>query len=146
MNDTADIGDVALHARNVMFDFSDSPLQWIPDEPVASHALSALNFMLPAGELFFVDVFGRALPHIKDEKLREAVLGFIGQEQLHSDTQGSGASCGPGSARNPSGTPRRRLPIWPSLRPPKPRPRHDAGSSGGGPDGPPPSRLGHEGS
>ncbi|QDF72455.1 metal-dependent hydrolase [Mycobacteroides chelonae] len=86
MNDTSDIGDVALHARNVTFDFSNSPLQWIPDEPVASHALSALNFMLPAGELFFVEVFGRALPHIKDDKLREEVIGFIGQEQLHSDT------------------------------------------------------------
>ncbi|WP_078314512.1 metal-dependent hydrolase [Mycobacterium sp. D16Q16] len=86
MNDTSDIGDVALHARNVTFDFSNSPLQWIPNEPVASHALSALNFMLPAGELFFVEVFGRALPHIKDDKLREEVIGFIGQEQLHSDT------------------------------------------------------------
>lgn len=86
MNDTAAIGEVALHARNVRFDFSDSPLQWIPGEPVASHALSALNFMLPVGELFFVEVFGRALPHIRDDKLREEVIGFIGQEQLHSDT------------------------------------------------------------
>ncbi|MUM19783.1 metal-dependent hydrolase [Mycobacterium sp. CBMA271] len=84
--DVADIGDIALHARNVAFDFSSSPLQWIPGESVASHSLSALNFLLPAGEQVFVDVFSRALPHIKDEKLREAVVGFIGQEQIHSDT------------------------------------------------------------
>lgn len=84
--DISDPGDVALHARNVTFDFSDSPLQWIPGEPIASHVLSALHFMLPAGETMFVDMFSRALPHIKDEKLREDVIGFIGQEQIHSDS------------------------------------------------------------
>ena len=82
----SDAGRVALHARNVAFDFSNSPLQWIPGEPVVSHLLSALHMMLPAGELMFVDTFGRALPHIRDERLREDVIGFIGQEQIHANT------------------------------------------------------------
>lgn len=82
----ADAGQVALHARNVTFDFSRSPLTWIPGEPIASYALSALNLMLPVGEQMFVDVFSRALPYIKDERLREDVIGFIGQEKMHSDT------------------------------------------------------------
>lgn len=79
-------GPVALHARNVAFDFSRSPLQWIPGEAISSHAVSALNLMLPVGEKMFVEIFGRALPHIRDEKLREDVIGFIGQEQTHADT------------------------------------------------------------
>ena len=82
----ADSGQVALHARNVTFDFSRSPLTWIPGEPIASYALSALNLMLPVGEQMFVDVFSRALPYINDERLREDVIGFIGQEKMHSDT------------------------------------------------------------
>lgn len=82
----ADAGHVALHARNVTFDFSRSPLIWIPGEPIASYALSALNLMLPVGEQMFVDMFSRALPYIKDERLREDVIGFIGQEKMHSDT------------------------------------------------------------
>ncbi|MBA0048879.1 metal-dependent hydrolase [Mycobacteroides sp. LB1] len=81
-----DAGHVALHARNVTFDFSHSPLTWVPGEPIASYALSALNLMLPVGEQMFVDVFSRALPYIKDERLREDVIGFIGQEKMHSDT------------------------------------------------------------
>ncbi|EFV13642.1 metal-dependent hydrolase [Segniliparus rugosus] len=82
----ADAGRIALHARNVEFDFSNSPLQWIPGELVVSHVLSALHMMLPAGEMMFVDTFGRALPHIQDERLREDVIGFIGQEQIHANS------------------------------------------------------------
>ncbi len=81
-----DSGPVVLQARNVSFDFSSSPLHWIPGEPAASHAISALNLMLPIGERLFVDIFGRALPYIRDEKLRQDVIGFIGQEQIHSST------------------------------------------------------------
>ncbi|WP_341257001.1 metal-dependent hydrolase [Gordonia malaquae] len=82
----ADSGPVSLHARDVVFDFSQSPLEWIPGEAVASHTISALNLMLPVGEKMFVEIFGRALPHIKDEQLRQDVIGFIGQEQIHAST------------------------------------------------------------
>lgn len=80
------IGEVALHARNVGFDFSESPLHWIPNEPVVSHMMSSLNLILPVAEQMFIETFTDALPYVKDEKLREAMIGFIGQETMHATT------------------------------------------------------------
>ncbi|MGZ4523593.1 MAG: metal-dependent hydrolase [Mycobacteriaceae bacterium] len=75
---------VALHARNVHFDWSALPMHWIPDEPFATQMINVLHLLLPGGEEFFVRIFQEALPLIKDEKLREDVLGFIGQEAIHA--------------------------------------------------------------
>lgn len=77
--------EVALHARNVRFDVSKTPLHWIPNEPVASHVISSFNLILPVAERMFIDGFADALPYVKDEKLREAMIGFIGQEAMHAD-------------------------------------------------------------
>ena len=76
---------VALHARDVRFDWTDLPLQWIPNEPFASHLLNVLHILLPEGERFFVKIFAEALPLIQDDQLREDVLGFIGQEGMHAN-------------------------------------------------------------
>jgi predicted metal-dependent hydrolase len=76
--------DLALHPRNVHFDVSKTPLHWIPNEPIASHFISSFNLVLPIGEEMFVEGFTEALPYVKDAKLREAMLGFIGQEAVHS--------------------------------------------------------------
>ncbi|MFH5210468.1 metal-dependent hydrolase [Antrihabitans spumae] len=81
-----DPGKVDLHARNVTFDWADTPLHWMPDEPTASHLISALTLLLPEGERMFCATFTEALPLIKDQKLREDVLGFIGQESMHAET------------------------------------------------------------
>jgi len=81
---TAEPDRVALHARDVQFDWSGLPLRWIPDEPFASHLLNVLHILLPEGERFFVKVFSEALPLIQDEQLREDVIGFIGQEGMHA--------------------------------------------------------------
>jgi predicted metal-dependent hydrolase len=75
---------VALHAREVKFDWSGLPLRWIPNEAFASHMLNVLHILLPEGERWFVKVFAEALPLIKDDQLREDVLGFIGQEGMHA--------------------------------------------------------------
>lgn len=75
---------VAVRARNVHFDTSNTPLHWIPGEPVASHAVSIWNYMLPVGERWFCAVFERILPFVNDEALRQEILGFIGQEAMHS--------------------------------------------------------------
>jgi predicted metal-dependent hydrolase len=56
----------------------------VPGEPFATHVLNVLHLLLPAGEEFFVDVFKKALPLIKDDQLRLDVQGFIGQEAVHS--------------------------------------------------------------
>jgi predicted metal-dependent hydrolase len=75
---------VALHAREVRFDWTGLPLRWIPGEAFASHMLNVLHILLPEGERWFVKVFAEALPLIKDDQLREDVLGFIGQEGMHA--------------------------------------------------------------
>src|SRR3954471_6811935 len=75
---------VALHAREVKFDWAGLPLRWIPNEAFASHMLNVLHILLPEGERWFVKVFAEALPLIQDDQLREDVLGFIGQEGMHA--------------------------------------------------------------
>ncbi len=80
-----DPGEVALHARNVQFDWRDTPLHWMPDEPVASHVINALNLLLPEGERMFCAAFSEALELMRDDKLREQMLGFIGQESMHAE-------------------------------------------------------------
>lgn len=72
------------HPRNVTFDWTNLPTHWVPGQPFATHTINVLHLLLPAGERWFIDVFTQALPLIKDDKLREEVLGFIGQEAMHA--------------------------------------------------------------
>ncbi|MFL1432146.1 MULTISPECIES: metal-dependent hydrolase [unclassified Nocardiopsis] len=76
---------LVLHARDVHFDWSALDLHWIPNEPFATHVINVLHLLLPEGERWFVEVFKEALPHITDDRLREDVLGFIGQEAVHAE-------------------------------------------------------------
>ena len=80
-----DPGKVELHARNVEFDLSQTPLHWIPDHPVASNFITVLNLLLPEGERWFVETFNEALPMVKDEELAADMRGFIGQEAMHAE-------------------------------------------------------------
>lgn len=75
---------IALHARNVAFDWAGLPLRWIPGEPFASHMINVMHLLLPEGERWFVKTFSDVLPMIQDEKLLEEVIGFIGQEGMHA--------------------------------------------------------------
>lgn len=70
--------------RRVSFDWRDTPLHWIPDEPTATHVINVLHLLLPAGERWFVKVFKEALPLVSDEALLKDVKGFMGQESTHS--------------------------------------------------------------
>ncbi|MEO5873571.1 MAG: metal-dependent hydrolase [Streptosporangiaceae bacterium] len=73
-----------IRARRVDFDWEKTPLHWIPNDPVATHLVNCFHLMLPTGEKWFVQCVVDALPEIKDEKLREEVKGFIGQETVHA--------------------------------------------------------------
>ncbi|MBB1252217.1 metal-dependent hydrolase [Streptomyces alkaliterrae] len=75
---------VELRARDVSFDWSATPLHWIPGDPSTTHTINVLHLLLPAGERWFVHVYKQALPLIRDERLRADVIGFIGQEAVHS--------------------------------------------------------------
>ncbi|MBC2641084.1 MULTISPECIES: metal-dependent hydrolase [unclassified Rhodococcus (in: high G+C Gram-positive bacteria)] len=76
---------ILLQARNVEFDWSNLPMHWIPGDPFSTHVLNVLHLLLPAGEEWFVETFKEALPLIEDEQLRDDVVGFIGQEAMHSN-------------------------------------------------------------
>ena len=79
----------ALQQRKVRFDFSDTPLHWVPNEPEASHIMNGLHLLLPAGEFWFCKVYNKALPQVSDPGLREDVRGFVLQEAQHARAHGS---------------------------------------------------------
>nr|WP_198151891.1 metal-dependent hydrolase [Kibdelosporangium sp. MJ126-NF4] len=76
--------NLALRPRDVRFDWSALPAHWIPGEPFATHVFNVMHLLLPEGERWFVKVFKEALPLITDERLKEDVVGFIGQEAMHA--------------------------------------------------------------
>lgn len=78
--------EVALRPRRVHFDLSTPPLHWIPGDPYASHAATALNLLLPVAERWFGALLSDALEYVRDERLREEIIGFIGQEAVHART------------------------------------------------------------
>lgn len=80
----ASLTDTELKQRRVKFHWEDTPLDWIPNEPYASHFINEINMILPAGEFWFCRLYNKALPYITDEKLEEDVKGFIKQEAMHA--------------------------------------------------------------
>lgn len=70
--------------RAVAFDFKQSKIHWIPNDPFSSHTYNAINLLLPAGEFWFCRVFNKALPSVTDPKLEEDVRAFIRQEAIHA--------------------------------------------------------------
>jgi uncharacterized protein len=78
--------EVALGARNVQFQWETAPLHWIPGDPYGSHAVTALNLFLPVAERWFSNLFADALEYVRDERLRDEIIGFIGQEAVHAKT------------------------------------------------------------
>ena len=73
-----------IAARNVTFDWTTVPLHYLPGEPVAVHFFNVMHLALPAGERAMAAALSEALPFIDDPRLREAVIGFIGQESVHA--------------------------------------------------------------
>ncbi|PJE20438.1 MAG: metal-dependent hydrolase, partial [Mycobacterium sp.] len=65
-SDATDHERLVLEARNVSFDWAGLPFHYVPGQPMATHVLNVLHLLLPAGEEFFVDVFKKTLPLIKD--------------------------------------------------------------------------------
>lgn len=76
--------EVALRPRKVHFDWSTPPLHWIPNDPYGSHSVTALNLVLPVAERWFSKLLSDALEYVRDDNLREEIIGFIGQEAVHA--------------------------------------------------------------
>lgn len=80
----ASVSDTPIRPRRVAFDWQNTPVHWIPGDAPTTHLINVLHLLLPAGEKWFVQVYKEALPLITDDKLREDVRGFMGQESVHS--------------------------------------------------------------
>lgn len=80
---------LAIHARDVHFDWTDVPTEYIPGHPYATHFWNVMHLVLPEGERAMADVLGRALPEVTDPRLQEELVGFIGQEETHASSHES---------------------------------------------------------
>ncbi|CRK56643.1 FIG00994419: hypothetical protein [Alloactinosynnema sp. L-07] len=80
---------LAIRARDVSFDWTGVPTEYIPGHPFATHFWNVMHLVLPEGERAMADVLGRALPRIEDPRLREELVGFIGQEETHASSHES---------------------------------------------------------
>lgn len=76
----------AIRARDVRFDFDSVPMHYIPGEVMATHIINVMHLVLPEGERAMAAALAEALPYIDDERLREEVQGFIGQENQHASS------------------------------------------------------------
>jgi Predicted metal-dependent hydrolase len=77
-----------IKARHVKFDWSGTPIQWVPGDPSSTHIINVLNLLFPAGELWFCRVYNKALPLITDPALHDDAQGFLRQEAVHSRSHG----------------------------------------------------------
>ena len=70
--------------RRVQFDWSDTPLHWVPDDAFSTHVMNVLHLLLPTGERWFVEVVNKATPLVDDATLLEAIRPFVRQEAWHA--------------------------------------------------------------
>ncbi|MGC3581698.1 metal-dependent hydrolase, partial [Pseudomonas aeruginosa] len=51
-----------LVQRKVLFDFSETPLHWVPGEAEGSQVMNVQHMHLPSGVLWFCRLYNNALP------------------------------------------------------------------------------------
>ncbi|KJV45449.1 metal-dependent hydrolase [Acinetobacter indicus] len=73
-----------IQPRKVRFEWQDTPIDWIPQQPFASYFINEINMILPAGEFWFCRLYSKILPQIQDKKLKQDVQAFIRQEAMHA--------------------------------------------------------------
>ncbi len=78
--------EVALQPRDAHIRWHDAPLHWIPGDPYGSHAVTALNLFVPQAERWFSRVLTDAMDDVRDDFIRQEIIGFIGQEAVHAST------------------------------------------------------------
>lgn len=79
----------SIKPRKVKFEWQDTPVDWIPNQPFVSYFINEINNILPAGEFWFCRLYNRVLPKVTDEKLAEDVRAFIRQEAMHAQAHNS---------------------------------------------------------
>jgi hypothetical protein len=61
------------YRRQVRFDWSTTPLRWVPGDPFSTHMINVLHLLLPTGEWWFIEAVNEATPLVDDEELRQAI-------------------------------------------------------------------------
>lgn len=75
-----------IQPRRMDFHFDeDLPVYWFDNSQFKSTLLTALSCTFPEGERFFVRSVRHYQPTLRNEKLKEEVKGFIGQEAHHGN-------------------------------------------------------------
>ena len=72
------------HRRKVRFDWSNTPLHWVPGDPFATHFWNALHLILPEGERGFIKAVNEAAPLVDDPELTAPIKAFVQQESWHA--------------------------------------------------------------
>ncbi len=72
------------YRRKVRFDWSNTPLHWVPDDPFATHMWNVLHLLLPEGERQFIKAVNEATPLVDDPDLKAAIKPFVQQEAWHA--------------------------------------------------------------
>lgn len=78
-----------IQPRKVKFEWQETPIDWIPNQPFVSYFVNEINNILPAGEFWFCRLYNKVLPQIQDEKLKADVQAFIRQEAMHAQAHQS---------------------------------------------------------
>ena len=78
-----------IQPRKVKFEWPNTPIDWIPEQPFVSYFINEINMILPAGEFWFCRLYNKVLPQIQDEKLKHDVQAFIRQEAMHAQAHNS---------------------------------------------------------
>lgn len=78
-----------IQPRKVKFEWQNTPVDWVPDQPYVSYFINEINMILPAGEFWFCRLYNKVLPQIQDEKLKQDVQAFIRQEAMHAQAHNS---------------------------------------------------------
>ena len=76
--------DYMITPRKVKYDWQNTPIDWIPNEPFMSYFINQVHMILPEGEFWMCRVFNKVLPNITDAKLKADVQAFIRQEAMHA--------------------------------------------------------------
>ncbi len=72
------------HRRKARFDWSNTPLHWVPGDPFTTHMLNVFHLLLPVSERWFIQAITEAEPLVDDAELQAAIKPFIQQESWHA--------------------------------------------------------------
>ncbi len=72
------------YRRKVRFDWSNTPMHWVPDDPFTTHSWNVLHLLLPEGERQFIKAVNEAAPLVDDPDLKAAIKPFVQQEAWHA--------------------------------------------------------------